>query len=367
MQRFRATSAEVDLDAVRHNVRLLRPDGSELMAVVKANGYGHGDVPVARAALEAGATWLGVALVEEGVRLREAGIEAPILVLSEFPAGSEKDALAAELTPSVYTERGASALAEAARAVGREVGAHVKVDTGMRRVGLPLERAVPFVRALLQAGLRLEGLWSHLAVADQVDDAFTGLQLSRFRQAEEELAAAGFVPASRHVANTAATMAVPESHLDLVRVGIGLYGIAPGPDLEGRGLRPAMRWRAAVAMTKRVGAGEGISYGLRYAPERETTIATVGIGYADGYARSLTNVGRVLIRGRRYPVAGTVTMDQTMVDVGDDPVEVGDEVVLLGPQGNEEITANELGGWTGTIGYEVTCSVGARVPREYRG
>jgi alanine racemase len=365
--RFRATTAEVDLDAVRRNVRTLKPERAALMAVVKADGYGHGDVPVARAALEAGATWLGVALVEEGIRLRDAGIEGPVLVLAEFPPGSEKDALAAELTPSAYTDRGIAGLADAAHAVGRVAGVHVKVDTGMHRVGLPVERAVPFVRALLDAGLRFEGLWSHFAVADAVDDPFTARQLSRFLEAETALAHEGLVPSVRHVANTAATMAFPESHLDLVRVGIGLYGIPPGPALEGRELRPAMRWHAPVAMTKRVEAGEGVSYGLRYAPARATTIATVAVGYADGYARSLTNVGRVLIRGKRYPVAGTVTMDQTLVDVGDDPVEPGDEVVLLGRQGDEEITANELGGWTGTIGYEVTCSVSPRVPREYRG
>jgi alanine racemase len=366
--RFRPTVAEVDLGAIRHNVRALKPPEAELMAVVKANAYGHGDVPVATAALEAGARWLGVALVEEGIRLREAGIEAPVLVLTEFPPGSAKDALAAELTPTLYTDGGLEALAGAAGALGRSVGVHLKVDTGMHRVGLPPPRAASFAGAIRDRGLDLEGLWTHFAMSDVPDDPTTRRQLERFLEVVSELADAGFRPRYRHAANSGAAISLPESHLDLVRVGIAMYGLAPGPGLGGAvDLRPAMSLRSRVTMVKRVGAGEGISYGLRYAPVREATIATVPVGYADGYLRSLSATGRVLIGGRRYPIAGTITMDQLMVDCGDDRVGAGAEVVLFGEQEGARISADEVGSWAGTIGYEIVCAVSERVPREYRG
>jgi alanine racemase len=358
---FRRTHVEVDLDAIRHNVRTLKPAGAGLMAVVKANGYGHGDLPVARAALEAGATWLGVALVEEGLRLREAGIEAPILVLTEFPAGSEREALAARLTPSLYSDDGLAALAAAP---GTPV--HVKVDTGMRRVGRDAAGLPEFVRRAVDAGLDFEGLWSHFAVSEVPGHPSVGPQLDAFLAASQALAAAGLVPRLRHMANTGATIAVPQAHFDLVRVGIGTYGLLPGPGLAAMAdLRPAMRWSAAVTMVKRVPAGAPVSYGHTWAPERETGVATIGVGYADGFARGLTNVGEVLIRGRRRRVAGTVTMDQILADVGDDPVASGDEVVLLGRQGDEEITADEMAARLGTINYEVVCSVSDRVPRHH--
>ncbi|MGH2652923.1 MAG: alanine racemase [Actinomycetota bacterium] len=366
--RFRPTVAEVDLGAVRHNAEALRPASAELMAVVKANAYGHGDVPVATAAVEAGATWLGVALVEEGLRLREAGIGAPILVLTELPPGSEKDALAADLTPTLYTEPGLEAVAAAARAVGRVAGVHVKLDTGMHRVGLDPGRAGPFLDHVRERGLELEGLWTHFAMADEPGDPSARRQLEWFLRVAEGAAARGHRPRYLHAANSGAVLAMPQSHLDLVRVGVALYGISPGPALDGRaGLRPAMSLRSRVSLVKRVDAGQGLSYGLRYRLGREATIATVPVGYADGYFRGLSERGRVLIRERRYPVAGTITMDQLLVDLGDDPVEAGDEVVLFGSQGHDRITAEEVASWIGTIGYEVVCAVGERVPREYLG
>jgi alanine racemase len=334
------------------------------MTVVKANAYGHGEVPVARAALEAGASWLGVALVEEGIRLREAGIEAPILVLSELPPGSEPAALAAGLTPSLYTDAGLETLAAAA--AGRTVGVHVKVDTGMRRVGRPAHGLDAFVRRVVDAGLEFEALWSHFAVSEVPDHPSVRQQLDAFVAASDALASAGLTPGMRHMANTGAAIGVPEAHFDLVRVGIGTYGLLPGPELAGRAdLRPAMRWCAAVTMVKRVGAGEPLSYGHTWAPERETGVATVGVGYADGYARALSNAGEVLIGGRRHHVVGNVTMDQILVDVGEAPVAPGDEVVLIGRQGDEEITADELARRLGTINYEVVCGVGERVPRHH--
>lgn len=367
-RRFRPTWAEVDLEAVRHNVRALKPDGAELMAVVKANGYGHGDVPVARAALEAGATWFGVALVEEGIRLRDAGLDAPILLLSELPPEAAKDALAADLTPTTYSAENAEAIAVAAEALGRPARVHLKVDTGMHRVGVRPEGAPALARALRDRGIEPEGVWTHLARSEELDDPTSEEQLNRFDRVLETLRDAGVRPRYRHAANSAAAIAWPASHLDLVRVGIAMYGISPGPQVDGLlDLRPAMSVRSRIGHVQRLGAGQAVSYGHGYRLERESTIATVPIGYADGYFRALSRVGRVLIGGQRYPLAGTVTMDQIMVDCGDDPVAVGDEVVLFGRQGDEEIRAEEVAGWAGTIGYEIVCAVSARVPREYRG
>lgn len=384
MIRARPTVAVVDLDAIRHNLGILKPEAAtevsptdptlnprqaQVMAVVKANGYGHGAVPVARAALEAGVEWLGVALVEEGIELRDAGIGSRILVLTEFPPGSEKEALQAGLTPSLYSQDGLHRLAEAAGSVGTTVSVHLKIDTGMHRVGLDPSQAEAFVSRLIDSGLDLEGVWTHFAVADEPENPVTQLQFDRFHSVLAGFEANGMKPRIVHAANSAATMTLPETHLDLVRIGIAMYGLSPGPDLAGQAaaLRPSLSWRSAVSMAKRVRAGEGVSYGLTHAPERDSTIATIPVGYADGYSRSLSNRAEVIIRGRRYPVAGTVTMDQIMVDCGDDVVEPGDEVVLIGRQGDVEVTADELARWSGTINYEVVCGISPRVPREYVG
>jgi alanine racemase len=339
------------------------------MAVVKANGYGHGSVPVAQAALESGATWLGVALVEEGIRLRDAGITAPILVLTQFPPGSEADALGAGLTATLYSEEGLTRLTKAAGSAAPTLGVHVKVDTGMHRVGLAPDRAVDFLKSVRRSGIRVDGLWTHLAISEDLDAPFSQEQLGRFRAVLEAAAEVGVRPSLVHAANSGGLLGHPQARFSLVRVGIAMYGLSPGPDLDraAADLRPAMSWRSEVALTRRLPAGERISYGLRYRLERESTIATIPVGYADGYSRLLSDRGQVLIRGRRYPVAGTVTMDQLMVDCGDDRVETGDEVVLMGRQGVEEISANQVAGWMNTIAYEVLCGVSERVPREYLG
>jgi alanine racemase len=364
--RFRPTVAEVDLDAVRHNVRTLRPARAELLAVVKGDGYGHGDVPVARAALEAGASRLGVALVEEGVRLRDHGISAPILVLSEFPPGSEQDALSAGLTPSVYTAEGIAGLVEASEPLDRAVGVHLKLDTGMHRVGLwPPAEAAAFARKIVEAGLVLEGLWTHFAVAEDDPEA-TKAQQRLLLEARDALEGEGIRPTFVHAANSAATIGLPETHLDLVRPGVALYGLDPGGGLgPGAGLRPALTWRSSVSMVKRLSAGERVSYGWRYELGRDASMATVPVGYDDGYRRELGGRADVLIGGRRRPVVGVVTMDQLIVDCGDAAVAPGDAVVLIGAQGDERITAEELASHTRTIGYEVVTSIGGRVPREY--
>jgi len=363
--RHRPTFVRVDLAAIRHNAAVLTPQGVGLMAVVKADAYGHGDVAVARAALEAGASWLGVALVEEGLGLRAAGIDAPILVLSEFPPGSDAEALAAVLTPSLYSPE---ALARLAGAAPAGTAVHVKVDTGMHRVGVyPPEVAPAFVDEVVGSGLRLEGLWTHFARSEE-DEGTTRDQLALFRRVVDDVKAAGHVPDLLHAANSGATILHPESHLDLVRTGIALYGVPPGPGVGAAlGLRPAMSWHSAVSFVRRLPAGEAISYGHRSRLERDANVATVPVGYADGYPRALSSVADVLIRGRRCRVVGSVTMDQLMADCGDLPVAAGDEVVLLGAQGDESITAEDLATAAGTIAYEIVTRIGRRVPRETTG
>jgi alanine racemase len=360
---YRPTWAEVELEAIRHNARVLKPEGSELMAVVKADGYGHGDVEVARAALEGGATWMGVALVEEGLRLRRAGIEGPILVLSELPPGSEAVALAHRLTPTLYSDAALARLADAARG---PVPVHVKVDTGMHRVGVwPPDETPGFALRVTASGLVVEGLFTHFARSEE-DEVTTKEQLDRFLETADAVRAAGVEPRLLHAANSAATILSPASHLDLVRPGIALYGIEPAPGVgTDLGLRPALTWRSRVSAVKRLAAGEAMSYGHRYRLERDSWVATVPVGYADGYPRQLTNVGEVLIGGRRSRVAGSVTMDQLLVDRGDEEVEVGEEVVLIGSQGEETIGADEVGRRFGTIGYEIVSRIGPRVPRRY--
>jgi len=361
--RFRPTWVEIDRDAIAHNVRALMEPGVELMAVVKADGYGHGAATVAHAALEAGATWCGVALVEEGLELRDAGVEAPILVLSELPPGSEAVALAHRLTPSLYSAAGLRALSAAARG---PVGVHVKVDTGMHRVGIwPPEALVPYLRTVADAGLQVEGIWTHLASSE--DDAeTTALQLARYEAALADARAAGFAPRYRHAANSGGVLRHPEAAFDLVRPGIALYGLAPGPALDASALRPALTWRSTVSFARRLPRGERLSYGQRYELSSDATVATVPVGYADGYPRAASSRADVLIRGRRCRVAGTVTMDQLVVDCGDLDVAVGDDVVLIGAQGDDEITAWELAGHADTIGYEIVTRIGQRVPREVR-
>ncbi len=365
--------ADVDLDAVRHNAATLAALAApaELCAVVKADAYGHGAVPVARAALEGGATWLAVALVEEGAELRAAGIDAPVLVLSEPSPDQFGDLVAADLRPTVYTERGIEAAAEAAAGTGRAapLPVHLKIDTGMHRVGAAPEDAPALAAAVgRHPGLALEGVWTHLAVAEDVGDPFTATQLERFDGALAALAAAGVDPPLVHAANSAGALAHRPAHRRLVRAGIALYGIRPSPLLAGAvDLRPAMSLAAEVSFVKEVAAGEGISYGRHRRFDRPTVVATVPVGYHDGVPRryGLTG-GEVLIGGRRRPIAGVVTMDQLTVDCGDDrSVAAGDEVVLLGEQGDERIDAWEWAGKLGLIAWEVVCGIGPRVPRRY--
>jgi alanine racemase len=361
--RFRPTWVEVDRAAIAHNVGALHPATAELMAVVKADGYGHGAVTAARAALDAGATWCGVALVEEGLELRDAGVEAPVLVLSELPPGSEAVALAHRLTPTLYSAEGLARLAAAARG---PVGVHVKVDTGMHRVGVwPPEALVPFLRTVADAGLEVEGVWTHLAKSED-DEVVTGAQLVRYEAVLDAAKAAGFAPRYRHAANSGAILRHPEAAYDLVRPGIALYGVSPAPGVDASALRPALTWRSRVAFARPLAKGERLSYGHSYELGVDAVVATVPVGYADGYPRAASSRADVLIHGRRCRVAGHVTMDQMVVDCGDLDVHAGDDVVLLGAQGDQAIDAWELAGRADTMAYEIVSRIGQRVPREPR-
>lgn len=377
--RSRPAWAEVDLAAIVHNTaviaRLVSP--SRLCAVVKAHAYGHGGPEVATAALAGGAQSLAVALVDEGVELRQHGVEGPVLLLSECAEDAMETALANGLTPTLYSVEGIEQLARAARKLDRRTSVHVKVDTGMHRIGARAEDIPTLLRVIADDPfLDFEGLWTHLAVADghSADDrAFTLGQLDAFDRLVAGLSGAGICADVTHVANTAGAIAFPNSRYGMVRCGIGLYGYLPSEAVtgafhaisEGETLRPAMSLRARVVSVRMLDAGERPSYGrLRPLPQR-ALVATVPLGYADGVPRGLFSRGcSVLIGGRRRPLAGMVTMDQIMVDCeGDNSVRPGDEVVLLGRQGEEEITADEWAQSLGTISYEILCGIGPRVPR----
>jgi alanine racemase len=360
---------EVDVGCIRRNVAAMKgllADGTMLLAVVKANGYGHGDVPCARAAIDGGADWLAVARVGEAAALRAGGIEAPILLLAEPPPADAARALSLGVTPTLYTPQGLEAFARAARDAGREAVVHVKVDTGMHRYGLPPGDLPAMLDALAATGvLRAGGIWSHFAVAEDVLNPFTTAQLGLYLRTLEALGERG-TGLVRHMANSAGIITCPESHLDMARTGIAIYGIHPSPGLADRvALEPALSLKARVGMVKRLGAGEAVSYGQRYRLEAEATVATVPCGYADGLRRGLTNAGPVLVGGRRRRIAGTVTMDHFLIDMGDDPVASGDEVVLIGRQGGEHVTAQEVADLLGTIPYEVVCGMSALIPRRY--
>jgi alanine racemase len=359
--------AEIDLGALRHNISTLKrlAGDAELMGVVKGYAYGHGNPRCAEVVLEAGATRLGVARVAEAIHLREAGVQAPIHVFTEPPHETIPTVVDLDITPTVYTESFAIALAEAARAKGRRIKVHVKVDTGMHRVGLMVDD-VPHAFGVLRSldEIEIEGVWSHLAVADVPDHPFTRKQLDLFNDILGKVERSGVRPRFRHIANSAATLSLPESHLDLVRCGIAGYGLWPGPDLVGSAeLRPVMSLRARVNMVKTVPSGDRLSYGLQYELDRSSHVITVPAGYADGYMRSLWSKADVLVHGRRFRVSGVVCMDQFMVDVGAEPTDIGDVVTLIGTEGDATITAEELATHAGTINYEITSRIASRVPR----
>lgn len=365
----------VDLDAIGHNIRYLRQRvaPAALWAVVKADAYGHGAVAVARRAVAEGVEGLCVALVAEGVQLRDAGLTVPVLVLSPQPPEQIAAALQASLTLTVHDVSQVHHVAAVARSLHLDdVPVHVKIDTGMHRVGAAPDAAAAVVQAVVDATpvLRCDGIFTHFACADDPAHPLTSQQIATFDRVVTALDPNLSAGARRHLANSAAALAWPAAHGDLVRAGIAVYGIEPGAgvaDLCGP-LRPALTLRSWVSMVKTVPAGQGVSYGWRTVLHRDTVVATVPLGYADGVPRRLAMTGgEVLIGGHRCRVLGVVTMDQFMVECGDAPVAVGDEVILLGRQGDEVIRAEDWAERLGTIPYEIVCGISARVPRHWVG
>jgi alanine racemase len=367
----RPTWAEIDLDAVYENVRALsgclRP-GTAIMAVLKANAYGHGAVPVAEAALAGGATTLGVACVDEAIELRQAGVDAPILNLGYLPHWEAEKVIRYRVTPTVTGQSLALALGSISRARGIETGVHVKVDTGMGRYGILPEETVDFVTALGDIpGLRVDGIFTHFATADEPDGVLVARQLATFSSVLNALEARGLRPPVRHAANTAAALYVPQSHFEMVRCGLGIYGYYPTPDRAGVHLRPALALKSRLGRIRTLPPGSCVGYGCAFKTERPTRVGLVPLGYADGWSRELSNRGEVLVGGRRCPIIGRVSMDQLSVELpGDLVVGQDDEVVALGRQGDQEITADDVAGWRGTISYEVLTGLAPRVPRLFR-
>lgn len=371
MDRMRPTWVEVDLDRIGHNVQGLKAQAGDakFMAVVKANGYGHGAAQVATIALAAGAEWLGVAILEEGLELRRAGLTAPILIFGYIPPSQADMVLLYDLRPTVYHVEVARACAQWARALMRKVPVHIKIDTGMGRVGVKPEEAVAFVREVASIpGVEVEGVYTHLAAADEPENEFTGQQAEIFQGVLADLRRANLLPPMRHAANSAGLMLHPGVRYDMVRAGISLYGLPPAPDIPWPvELQPALSWKTRISYLKTLRADSPVSYGCTYRTRGDETIATIPVGYADGLSRNLSNRGQVLVGGVRCPIVGRVCMDQTMVRLPSGlQASVGDEVVLIGQQGEDEIAATEMAQWLGTINYEVVCAISPRVPRLYR-
>ncbi|NNN03226.1 MAG: alanine racemase [Acidimicrobiaceae bacterium] len=368
--------AEVSTSALSHNLGVLRRvvPGARVCGVVKANGYGHGEVLVARALQEAGVDHLAVAILDEGLELRQAGVHLPILLLAEIPADTLDAALDAGLTVTVGSLAGARALVDTAERRSEPVTCHLKVDTGMLRQGVGLDEALEAARLLsASSAVDLEGLFTHFSVADgetAEHREFTRRQRERFARVRRDLASVGIAPRIVHDSNSAGALGYDSGSTTMIRPGLALYGYLPAPwlgeSLEQRGetLEPVMTLRAHVVARRRAEAGERPSYGRWRALERSANLVTVPFGYADGYPRRLFHAGsEVLIGGRRYPLAGMVTMDQLIVNCGDDDVAVGDEVVLLGRMGDELISADDWARWADTVTWEILCGVSARVPR----
>jgi alanine racemase len=363
--------AHVDLDAIAGNVAAIRErvTPSTVMAVVKAGGYGHGAVPAARAALRGGASWLGVVHVAEALELRAAGIDAPVLCLMAIGSDDHAEAISRDVDLAAGSAEMVDRIAVAAGAAGKPARVHLKADTGLSRGGAAaadwpsvLDRAL---RAQERGLLRVAGLWSHFASSDEPGNPTIAAQLAAFREAIEHAEKAGVVGAITHIANTAAAIGVPEAHYDVVRVGGGIYGLSTLPGGAPPWLRPAMTLRTRLVQVKRVPAGTGVSYNHRYVTPGETTLGLVPVGYADGIPRAARGHCLAFARGRRWPIAGTVCMDQFVIDFGDEPVSAGEEVVLFGTGGVGEATAQEWGEELGTISYELVTGIGPRIRRTY--
>jgi alanine racemase len=366
----RPTWLEIDHGAIGRNVRRLRTmvAPAQVMAVLKADAYGHGASGVAHTAINNGATWCGVACLSEAEALRRAGIQAPILILGYTPAWQARRAIRLGLSVTVFEEENALAFARAAGEVDGEARVHVKVDTGMHRLGIaPAGAPALLARLAKEPRVRIEGVFTHFATADDRSEdgrSAAATQLHRFQALLGELDAAGLRPPLVHAANSAAALTLAEARFDMVRTGIALYGLAPSDDVPAEGLHPALAWKTQVAQVRRVAAGEAVGYARSWRADRPSTIAIIPVGYADGFRRAPAAWGDVLVRGRRAPVVGRVSMDQASIDVTNVPeVRPGDEVVLIGEQRGDRISAEEVAAWLGTNTYEVVAEILPRVPR----
>ncbi len=365
---YRPTWAEVDLGNLSHNFSLVKRSLSprtKVLVTVKADAYGHGLLPVSRALVAGGVDYLGVASIDEGIRLREGGISAPILLLGMILKRDIPPLFEYNLVPSICTGEMALALNSMARRLNRPINVHVKVDTGMGRVGVLYKDAYRFFRKVHALKyVYIEGLFTHLACAD-VNNSFTGYQIDLMETLIRRLNRAGIRIAWMHAANSMGLLKYKKSHFNMVRPGLIIYGLYPQERLAVE-LLPVLSLKTRVVYTKKVPVGYGISYGHTYVTRRAAHIVTLPIGYGDGYPRNLSNLGPVLIRGRRFRISGRVCMDQILVDTGNVRVEPGEEAVLIGSQGKNRITAEELAGLAGTIPYEIVCGLGSRIPRVYK-
>ncbi|MEJ6513380.1 MAG: alanine racemase [Ilumatobacteraceae bacterium] len=372
--------AEINLSALAHNVRVLATESapSEVWAVVKANAYGHGALQCATTAIESGASGLCVALADEAIALRQAGVSAPILVMSEQPADQHEDMIKYGLIATLYNRATIEYYANVAARLGVVGAVHIKVDTGMHRVGTEPKQAVEMAQLIAaQTWLQLDGIFTHLATADVVNHEATARQIAEFDQVCDDLKLIGLLPSRVHIANSSATMnhvgiaGQMKNAPTMTRVGIAMYGIAADAQnnsfgvATGEALQRVMSLKARVSHVQWLGEGEAVSYGLHRTLNQRSCIATLPIGYADGLPRGLWTTGEVLIGGKRRPFAGVVTMDQVMINCESDDVQIGDEAVLIGQQGEIQITVNDWARQLGTIGYEIVCGISARVPRNY--
>ncbi len=367
---MRPTFAEIDLSAIAHNVAAVkkRVHPAQVMAVVKADAYGHGVIPVARTAIANGASYLGVALIEEGIELRNSGFEQPILIFGGTIESQLKDFMTFNVEATVYTKNIALAFSRLSKKYQTPVTIHVKVDTGMGRVGVPWQEAVDFIEFVTSLEkIELKGLYTHFATSDERDKSFANLQFERFQQVIAQLDAKNIHIPLKHAANSGAILDMPETYLNLVRPGVMMYGYYPSDETtESIELEPAMTFKSTAIHVKHVPAGTSVSYGRKFIAKQPTKIVTIPVGYADGYNRLLTNKGRVTIRGKQYPVVGRVCMDLILADIGDnDSIEVGDEVILFGRPEENAFTVYDICTLIDTIPYEVTCWVSKRVPRVY--
>ncbi len=366
--------AEIDLDAIAHNMKEIRsitnPD-AEIMAVVKADAYGHGFLEVSRTLLENGADRLSVATLDEAVQLREHGVDVPALILGAMSGAAAADLIRYDITPAVFTYELAKALSDEAKKQGKRAKIHIKVDTGMSRIGFLAGEdnsgiAEEILRISRLPRIEIEGIFSHFAASDEYDREYTCLQYGRFTDLCSRLEERGLYIPIKHICNSAGIMMYPEMHLDMVRPGIILYGMYPSDEVDKSKLDliPAMTLKAVITNVKEVEAGRGVSYGKDYITDKRTVIATVPIGYADGYLRKLANKGKMLVNGKKAPIIGRICMDQCMIDVTNvHNIKRGDEAIIFGREG---VTIDDIAGWLETINYEVSCLVGRRIPRIYK-